>query len=105
MDELVQQLSIAAQPVTASRVNSATELKRSIDRGYVLIKFINTQGGTELGIPLDDTVTDLSTADFEQGTGTVHLAGNLVLNYTKVRCIADVDVATLIGEGHLEVLE
>lgn len=44
------------------------ELKESIDRGYVLIKFTNTRGGTELGVRLDDAASDLSHADFEQST-------------------------------------
>ena len=105
MDELVQRLSEGDHPVIASRADSADELKKSIDRGYVLIKFTDTRGGTELGVRLDDAATDLATADFEQGTGTVHLAGNLTLNYVKVRCIADIDIASRQGKGHLEILE
>jgi len=81
------------------------ELKQAIDRGYVLVKFTDTRGGTELGVRLDNVLTNLSDADFGQSTGTVHLAGNLTLNYVKVRCIADVDLATLQGKGHLEIVE
>jgi hypothetical protein len=105
MDELVQRLSEGDHPVVTQRVDSAEELKQGIERGYVLIKFTDTQGGTELGVRLDDTLTDLSSADFGQATGTVHLAGNLTLNYVKVRCVADVDLATLEGKGHLEILD
>lgn len=105
MDELVQRLSEGDHPVITRRAESAEELKQSIDRGYVLITFTDTQGGTELGVRLDDTLTDLSNADFDKATGTVHLAGNLILNYVKVRCVADVDIATLEGKGHLEILE
>lgn len=105
MDELVQRLSVGDHPVAASRSESAEDLKKSIDRGYVLIKFTGTRGGTELGVRLDETATDLSAANFDQATGTVHLVGNLTLNYVKVRCIADVDLATLEGKGHLEVVE
>ncbi len=105
MDELVQRLSEGDHPVVTRRANSVEELKQSIDRGYVLVTFTNTRGGTELGIRLDDALTDLSNADFEQGTGTVHLAGNLTLNYVKVRCVADVDLATLDGKGHLDILK
>lgn len=88
MDKLVERLSKGEQPIIVSRALSAGELRRSIDRGYVLIKFTDTHGGTELGIRLDTAATDLSQADF-QGTGIVHLVGNLALNYAKVRCIAD----------------
>lgn len=105
MDELVQRLAEGNHPVATRRAESVEELKQSIDRGYVLITFTDTRGGTELGVRLDDTLTDLSGADFDQGTGTVHLAGNLTLNYVKVRCVADIDVTTREGKGHLEILE
>ncbi len=104
MDELVQRLSEGDHPIIASRADSVEELKQSIDRGYVLLKFTDTRGGTELGVRLDETLTDLSGADFDKATGAVHLAGNLVLNYVKVRFIADVDLSTLKGKGHLEIL-
>ena len=104
MDELVQRLSQGDHPVVTRRAESAEELKQSIDRGYVLVTFTDTRGGTELGVRLDDDLTDLGGADFEAATGAVHLAGNLTLNYVKVRCVADVDLATLQGTGHLEIL-
>lgn len=76
--------------------------KESIDRGYVHIKFTGTRGGTELGFKLDTDATDLSKADFDKHTGSVRLVGGLTLDYVKVRCIADVDLSTLAGRGHLE---
>ncbi len=104
MDELVQRLAQGEHPVVTRRAESTEELKQSIDRGYVLITFTDTRGMTELGVRLDEALTDLSNADFEQRTGSAHLAGNLTLNYIKVRCVADIDVATLKGQGHLEIL-
>jgi uncharacterized protein YbdZ (MbtH family) len=105
-DPLVQRLAEGDHPIIASRAdNSVERLKESIDRGYVLIKFTDTKGGTELGIQLDDDRSDLSQASFDQGQGKAHLEGDLTLNYVKVRCVADVDLATLEGKGHLEVLE
>lgn len=105
MDELVQRLSEGDHPVIASRVKDAADLKQSIDRDYVLIKFTNTRGGTELGVRLDPERTNLDGGNFEEGTGTVTLAGNLVLNYVKVRLVADIDLVTMEGTGHLEILE
>jgi Core binding factor beta subunit len=105
MDELVQRLSKGDHPVVTSRYKSAAELKQAIERGYVLVKFTDTRGGTELGVRLDNTATNLSGADFGQSAGAVHLVGNLTLNYVKVRQVADVDLATLGGTGHLEILE
>ncbi len=105
MDPLVQKLSEGAHPISAGRYRSAADLKQAIDRGYVLVKFTDTKGGTELGSRLDRAATDLGHADLANGTGTVHLVGNLSLNYVPVRCIADLDLATLEGQGHLEILE
>jgi len=64
MDELVQRLSKGSHPVLASRVKSAGELKQSIERGYVLIKFTDTQGGTELGLRLEEPAAILRSADY-----------------------------------------
>lgn len=105
MDELVERLAEGDHPIVARRADSVEELKQSIDRGYVLVTFTDTRGGTELGVRLDETMTDLKGADFDLATGTVHLVGNLALNYVKVRCVADIDLATLEGKGHLEILE
>ncbi len=106
MDALVQRLAAGNHPVVTSRAqNSVEELHHSITRGYVHIKFTETQGGTELGVRLDNAATDLSQADFSQARGTVHLVGTLTLNYIKIRCIANVDLATLQGTGHLEPVE
>ena len=105
MDELVKRLSEGDHPIITRRADTSQELRESIERGYVLLTFTDTRGGTELGIRLDDAFTDLSSADFDTASGTVHLAGNLSLNYVKVRCLADIDLATLQGKGHLEILE
>ena len=105
MDELVQRLSEGDHPIVTQRYKTAAELKQAIDRGYVLVKFTDTHGGTELGLRLDNALTNPGDADFGQSTGVVHLVGNLTLNYVKVRGIADVQVATLEGNGRLEILE
>ena len=107
MNELVQRLSSGEHSVEASLrpEKTATALKESIDRGYVHIKFTNTRGGTDLGVRLDPEASNLQEADFEHQTGRVHLVGNLTLNYVKVRCIADIELASLEGKGHLEPME
>jgi uncharacterized protein YbdZ (MbtH family) len=79
--------------------------KEAIDRNYVHIKFTKTRGGTELGVRLDRDACGFSRADFESGTGTVHIEGGLTLDYVKVKCIADIDLSTLEGTGHLEKVE
>jgi uncharacterized protein YbdZ (MbtH family) len=104
---LVKRLSQGSHPLSAGLhpEKSVQALKEGIDRGYVHIKFTGTKGGTELGIRLDTGVCDVSRADFDNQTGTVHLEGGLILDYVKVRCIADIDLTTLAGQGHLEIVE
>ena len=107
MNELVQRLATGNHPVKANLQpnKTAQALKESIDRGYVHIKFTNTKGGTELGVRLNPEASNLQEADFESQTGKVYLVGNLTLNYEKVRCVADLDLQTLAGQGHLEPME
>lgn len=107
MDELVQRLAEGEHPVSVGGPKPSLEgfKKRVTDMGYVFIKFTGTRGGTDLGVRVDKNATELSRANFEQGNGSVHVEGTLTLNYTKVRCVADIDLSTLNGTGHLVVLE
>ncbi len=106
MDNLVKRLSEGSHPVRISLRPEATveAFREAIDRDYVHVLFTETRGGTELGFSLDSG-SDLSDADFDAEAGSVHLEGELELNFVPVRCIADIDLSTLKGEGHLEVLE
>ena len=106
MNELVERLAKGDHPVIVGRgEDSPQELKQRIENGFVLIKFTDTQGGTELGVGLDPDATDVTGANFEAGTGPMHLVGYLTLNYVHVRCVADLDLATMKGNGHLEIIE
>jgi hypothetical protein len=107
MNDLVQRLSEQTQSVVVggSQATLADFQKRVQEMGYVFIKFTQTRGGTDLGVRLDKQATDVSKADFAKGTGSVHLEGTLTLNYVRVRCVADIDLATLQGTGQLHVLE
>lgn len=106
-NELVNRLCEGDHRVEASLRPEKTVqiLKERIDMGHIHIKFTDTRGGTELGVRLDRDASDLSKADFEAGTGTVHLEGTLTLNYVPVRCIADIDLASFEGKGHLVSLD
>jgi uncharacterized protein YbdZ (MbtH family) len=79
--------------------------KEAIDRDYLHIKFVETKGGTELGFRLDRATSDFSAADFENGKGMAHVEGNLTLDYVKVKCVADIDLRSLKGKGHLVKVE
>ncbi|WP_450987142.1 hypothetical protein [Streptomyces sp. NPDC002078] len=103
MDELTQRLSNGSHPVAAGGPQASLEdLRRRVEElGFVFVKFTETTGGTDLGVRLDRTATDSSAADFDAGTGSVHLEGTLILNDDPVRCVADIDLSSLTGTGRL----
>jgi uncharacterized protein YbdZ (MbtH family) len=102
-NDLVARLSDGDHPVEASlRPEKTVQIfKERIDLGHLHIKFTDTKGGTELGVRLDKEASDLSKADFEAGKGTAHLEGKLTLNYVPVRCVVDIDLTSLAGQGRL----
>jgi hypothetical protein len=100
MNELVERLT-KEQPVeTARPEKTAKALQECVDRDYVHVMFKKT--GTEVGIQLDRRDCKFGDANFGEAKGTVHLVGGLILNYDKVRCVADIDLTTCEGTGHLE---
>ncbi len=103
MNDLVERLTTAQTVETTRPEKTAKALKESLDRDYVHVTFKNT--GTELGLQIDKRDTNISEADFEAGSGLAHLVGFLTLNYEKVRCRADVDLATCEGTGYLEPVD
>ena len=106
MDELVQRLAAGDHPVevTIRPERTGARMKECLDRGYVHIKFTETKGGTELGVRIDANASDLSRADFDAPAGNIRIVGNLKLNYVPVRCVAQIDLATFQGTGHLEII-
>jgi hypothetical protein len=106
MSELPDTLSRGRHRITyrPKRGDARSELKDAIERKYVHVLFTETRGGTELGFGVDETRSDLSKADWEAGAGAVHLEGTLKLDGVPVRCVADLDVASVEGHGHLEIL-
>jgi hypothetical protein len=106
MNELTERLTVEQPIVMGGADPTVEELReRTGEMGYVLVKFTQTRGGTELGFPLDREATDISGANFDEGTGSVHVEGHLILNDDPVRCIADIDLATLKGTGRLKLEE
>jgi len=105
MNDLVQRLSTGVHPIEAGLrpERTAAALKDCIDRGYVHVRFTDTRGGTELGVPVDRERSQLA-ADFGQGVGQVTIVGDLTLDFVRVRCHAELDLQTLSGSGRLEPL-
>lgn len=106
MNDLTKRLTVDQPIIMGGSEPTVEELReRTGEMGYMLVKFTETRGGTELGFPLDREATDLSGANFDEGTGTVHVEGHLILNDDPVRCIANIDLATLKGTGRLALEE
>lgn len=106
MSELVRKLSQGDQTLEVSIRPDRTPkaLLGCIQKGYVHLRFPETQGGTDLYVPLDMTETKLSDANFETGTGSIELIGKLTLDYEDVKCTAVIDLATMNGYGRLQPL-
>ena len=106
MNDLVKRLSEGSHEVEVSlRPERTVKLFREmLDRGHVLVKFTQTRGGTELGVPLDKTRSDLSKANFDTESGQVRVCGELTLDYVPVRVVADIELPSMQGQGHLEIL-
>jgi hypothetical protein len=104
MNELVKHLSTGSHPVElVIRPEKTPEaLKACLERGYLHVKFTATRGGTELGVKIDENTSRLAQAAIDSAAGSIHVAGDLVLDYVPVRCVADIDLATWQGAGHLE---
>ena len=107
INELVQRLSKGKHEVILEDMNDSYEdIKERVENGFVHIKFTKTKGtGTELGINIDQSKTDITSANFAKKEGKVHIEGTTNLNYNPVRCIADVDLVNREGEGFLKVIK
>lgn len=107
LSPLVQKLSNGRHLVqfTSRSEDSHDDLQKCIDRGYVHIMFPETRGGTELGVTIERTLCNLSETNVRERRGLLHLEGKLTLDYQPVRCIADLDLESLSGEGYLVVAE
>jgi hypothetical protein len=97
MTPLVEKLSQGQHRVALIRYKSAADIKDAIDRGLVLVKFTETQGGTELGLSVENGARDVV-----MDGGKVDLTGSLTLDYQPVRCRVNIDLDTLTGYGSLE---
>jgi len=106
MDNLVKRLLNKQSIDFESRSDSIDEIKeRLTEMKFVFVTFTQTNGSTELGINVDADLTKIENADFDQGSGTIHVVGTCILNYQKVRCTAEVDLSTKKGFGYLEPLD
>ena len=102
-DDVVEMLSRGDHPIEVSLRPDATPERfgECIDERYVLLRFTDTRGGTELGVTLLADSCDLTRAKFAEGAGDVRLVGTVTLNGVKVICEAAIQVDSLRGVGRL----
>lgn len=107
MSELVEKLSSADHKVEVSIRPESTPkaLAACIEKGYVHLRFPETRGGTDLYVPVDRDQCDLSKANFIDGQGQLRIVGRFSLDFVAVRCIANIDLASMDGVGRLERVE
>ena len=102
-DDFITRLSTGDHPVELSiRDRSPQTFRSAIEQDRVRVRFTGTRGGTELGLRLDRELTSIEKADFDAGSGNVYLVGTLTLDFVPVRCVANIDLASFSGVGHLE---
>lgn len=105
MNELIKKLSNGKHCVLFEpRTDELSEIQERLNRGFVFVNFLETQGETELGIKVDPSLTQLSKADFKLGKGMLQLVGTCELDFTKVCVNAEIDLASRHGRGSLKVL-
>lgn len=80
------------------------KLKRAIENGYILVKFTQTKGGTELGCNTKNNDSE-NKCIIDEEKRTIQIIGRLKLDFTPVRLRAEVNLDTFKGKGKLEVIE
>lgn len=82
------------------------QLRRCIALSLVLVKFLNTKGGTELGANLanDDGKFEPSNIVWNDAENSLSVRGRLKLDFTPVLLTAVINLKTFKGRGHLTVI-
>jgi hypothetical protein len=104
MDQLVSFLTQGEHPVEVGLPRdqrSLDALKATVERGYVYVKFLDTRGGTELGVRADPQRSTLEALREGQPEGNITIVGDLTLNDVPVTLRARIELATLAGTGQL----
>jgi hypothetical protein len=101
MSNLVDRLSSGTHPVSALRYESGEDFAAAVARGFVLVQFTETRGGTELGLKV---AADRGSSDLMSPSGKIQLVGALALDGVPVECVVEIDIQTRTGAGSLRPL-
>ncbi len=103
MTDLVTRLENKQRIVAVCRPEQTEEeFRAAIERGYVHVKFVETD--TELGIDLGDGAPLPERCTLDEDARRVSLNGELNLDYVDVRFVGEVSLDSLEGQGQLERL-
>jgi len=104
MDQLVKYLSDGMHPVRIILKPEETmeELKKCFQRKFLNLEFLDTKGGTELGINLADQSAVLN--QILKQKEEIEIEGQLFLNFSRVKLNASIRLNDFHGMGKLEVL-
>jgi len=81
---------------------SREKLKQAAESGYILVKFVDTKGGSELGCSVKN---EDSHCFVEWNNNTVVIHGRLKLDFTPLLVHATVDLDTFVGKGRVEPIQ
>lgn len=106
MDRLVKMLCKGEHLILLEpRIKDYSEIKDRLQKmKFVFIKFVDTIGETELGINVDDNLTNFKDANFDNKNGNLYIVGTCKLNYQNVRVTGNVNLANKKGRAKLEII-
>ncbi|PRX96530.1 MbtH family protein [Allonocardiopsis opalescens] len=76
---------------------SAERLRAAVERGYLHLRFPDTDGGTEVGVALHPRDAALA-----EESGRITLSGEFTLDFTPLHCTALIDTAAYSGSARVE---
>jgi uncharacterized protein YbdZ (MbtH family) len=98
VEDLVTRLCRGKHAVSVERYKTSAGLREAIEKGFVLVRFTQTRGGTEVGFKIDRQQSRIEPAD---SSGTTKLVGRFTLDGSRVECSVEIEGDGLEGVGCL----
>lgn len=98
-------LTKGQHPINCQNLYKSCEaLKESIKNGHIHLTFTDTKGQTCLSLALDTQKTMSTQKNLEKDTEEVSIEGNLVLDFSHIRCLAKIRLPSMQGAGTLKLI-
>jgi uncharacterized protein YbdZ (MbtH family) len=101
VEDLVTRLSRGRHHVSVERYKTFTAFREAIENGFVLVRFTQTRGGTELGFRIDRQESLFDPTKFS----STRLVGRFTLDDARVECHVEIEGDQLEGVGYLTRLD